>query len=552
MLIKLSISNFVIIQHTTIHFVHDLNIITGETGAGKSILMDALGLLLGNRIETNYCFDKNKKCILEADFSLMPNNELSSLLKTMDIDFTEELILRREISPNNKSRMFINDGLITIQMLKKITPFLMDIHQQFDTLQLTEEFFQRKVIDSVAQNNALLTQFQQEYNEYILIKNKLQTLQQNQITLHESNLLKSFLYTEIEELQLKENELEDLENELRLLENGEFIKKQINSVTLLLTESESPIIPQFKLAIQHLQSISKWEKDMPILIQRLQSVLIETADISAELNTISNHIQLSNERIEIIHDRISKGFKLLKKHQVKTTAELLTLQQKLKNELVSNENIAEQIAALEKELKILETTVFNLATKISENRKNAVPPFTKKLHQLLQEIGMSNASIQINIKPTILDKFGMDEIEFLFDSNKKNEYISIKKIASGGELSRLMLCIKTILSVYQNLPTLIFDEIDSGVSGESAKRIAHILIELSKKNQLICITHLPQIASKGNYHLKVFKEINNNIITSNVEVLNKESRIQVIAEMISGINPTANALKNAAEMLAEN
>ena len=552
MLIKLSISNFVIIQHTTIHFVHDLNIITGETGAGKSILMDALGLLLGNRIETNYCFDKNKKCILEADFSLMPNNELSSLLKTMDIDFTEELILRREISPNNKSRMFINDGLITIQMLKKITPFLMDIHQQFDTLQLTEEFFQRKVIDSVAQNNALLTQFQQEYNEYILIKNKLQTLQQNQITLHESNLLKSFLYTEIEELQLKENELEDLENELRLLENGEFIKKQINSVTLLLTESESPIIPQFKLAIQHLQSISKWEKDMPILIQRLQSVLIETADISAELNTISNHIQLSNERIEIIHDRISKGFKLLKKHQVKTTAELLTLQQKIKNELVSNENIAEQIAALEKELKILETTVFNLATKISENRKNAVPPFTKKLHQLLQEIGMSNASIQINIKPTILDKFGMDEIEFLFDSNKKNEYISIKKIASGGELSRLMLCIKTILSVYQNLPTLIFDEIDSGVSGESAKRIAHILIELSKKNQLICITHLPQIASKGNYHLKVFKEINNNIITSNVEVLNKESRIQVIAEMISGINPTANALKNAAEMLAEN
>ena len=552
MLIKLSISNFVIIQHTTIHFVHDLNIITGETGAGKSILMDALGLLLGNRIETNYCFDKNKKCILEADFSLMPNNELSSLLKTMDIDFTEELILRREISPNNKSRMFINDGLITIQMLKKITPFLMDIHQQFDTLQLTEEFFQRKVIDSVAQNNALLTQFQQEYNEYILIKNKLQTLQQNQITLHESNLLKSFLYTEIEELQLKENELEDLENELRLLENGEFIKKQINSVTLLLTESESPIIPQFKLAIQHLQSISKWEKDMPILIQRLQSVLIETADISAELNTISNHIQLSNERIEIIHDRISKGFKLLKKHQVKTTAELLTLQQKLKNELVSNENIAEQIAALEKELKILETSVFNLATKISENRKNAVPPFTKKLHQLLQEIGMSNASIQINIKPTILDKFGMDEIEFLFDSNKKNEYISIKKIASGGELSRLMLCIKTILSVYQNLPTLIFDEIDSGVSGESAKRIAHILIELSKKNQLICITHLPQIASKGNYHLKVFKEINNNIITSNVEVLNKESRIQVIAEMISGINPTANALKNAAEMLAEN
>ena len=552
MLIKLSISNFVIIQHTTIHFVHDLNIITGETGAGKSILMDALGLLLGNRIETNYCFDKNKKCILEADFSLMPNNELSSLLKTMDIDFTEELILRREISPNNKSRMFINDGLITIQLLKKITPFLMDIHQQFDTLQLTEEFFQRKVIDSVAQNNALLTQFQQEYNEYILIKNKLQTLQQNQITLHESNLLKSFLYTEIEELQLKENELEDLENELRLLENGEFIKKQINSVTLLLTESESPIIPQFKLAIQHLQSISKWEKDMPILIQRLQSVLIETADISAELNTISNHIQLSNERIEIIHDRISKGFKLLKKHQVKTTAELLTLQQKLKNELVSNENIAEQIAALEKELKILETSVFNLATKISENRKNAVPPFTKKLHQLLQEIGMSNASIQINIKPTILDKFGMDEIEFLFDSNKKNEYISIKKIASGGELSRLMLCIKTILSVYQNLPTLIFDEIDSGVSGESAKRIAHILIELSKKNQLICITHLPQIASKGNYHLKVFKEINNNIITSNVEVLNKESRIQVIAEMISGINPTANALKNAAEMLAEN
>ena len=552
MLIKLSISNFVIIQHTTIHFVHDLNIITGETGAGKSILMDALGLLLGNRIETNYCFDKNKKCILEADFSLMPNNELSSLLKTMDIDFSEELILRREISPNNKSRMFINDGLITIQLLKKITPFLMDIHQQFDTLQLTEEFFQRKVIDSVAQNNALLTQFQQEYNEYILIKNKLQTLQQNQITLHESNLLKSFLYTEIEELQLKENELEDLENELRLLENGEFIKKQINSVTLLLTESESPIIPQFKLAIQHLQSISKWEKDMPILIQRLQSVLIETADISAELNTISNHIQLSNERIEIIHDRISKGFKLLKKHQVKTTAELLTLQQKIKNELVSNENIAEQIAALEKELKILETTVFNLATKISENRKNAVPPFTKKLHQLLQEIGMSNASIQINIKPTILDKFGMDEIEFLFDSNKKNEYISIKKIASGGELSRLMLCIKTILSVYQNLPTLIFDEIDSGVSGESAKRIAHILIELSKKNQLICITHLPQIASKGNYHLKVFKEINNNIITSNVEVLNKESRIQVIAEMISGINPTANALKNAAEMLAEN
>ena len=552
MLIKLSISNFVIIQHTTIHFVHDLNIITGETGAGKSILMDALGLLLGNRIETNYCFDKNKKCILEADFSLMPNNELSNLLKTMDIDFSEELILRREISPNNKSRMFINDGLITIQLLKKITPFLMDIHQQFDTLQLTEEFFQRKVIDSVAQNNALLTQFQQEYNEYILIKNKLQTLQQNQITLHESNLLKSFLYTEIEELQLKENELEDLENELRLLENGEFIKKQINSVTLLLTESESPIIPQFKLAIQHLQSISKWEKDMPILIQRLQSVLIETADISAELNTISNHIQLSNERIEIIHDRISKGFKLLKKHQVKTTAELLTLQQKLKNELVSNENIAEQIAALEKELKIIETTVFNLATKISENRKNAVPPFTKKLHQLLQEIGMSNASIQINIKPTILDKFGMDEIEFLFDSNKKNEYISIKKIASGGELSRLMLCIKTILSVYQNLPTLIFDEIDSGVSGESAKRIAHILIELSKKNQLICITHLPQIASKGNYHLKVFKEINNNIITSNVEVLNKESRIQVIAEMISGINPTANALKNAAEMLAEN
>lgn len=550
MLIKLSISNFVIIQNSTIRFVNDLNIITGETGAGKSILMDALGLLLGDRIETNYCFDKNKKCILEAEFLLKPNNEFINLLKSIDIDFTDEFILRREISPNNKSRMFINDGLITIQMLKKITPFLMDIHQQFDTLQLTEEFFQRKVIDSVAQNNELLSQFQEKYNEYILIKNKLQSLQHNQLTLHESNLLKNFLCTEIDELQLKENELEDLELELRLLENSELIKKQLNTVTQLLTESESPIIPQFKLAIQHLQSISKWEKDIPLLIQRLESVFIETADISNELSSISNRTQLNNDRIEIIHERISKGFKLLKKHQVKTTEELLTLQKKLKNELVSNENIAEQITKLEKEVTILEEKVYNLASKLSENRKNAIIPFTKKLHHLLQEIGMTNASVQINIKPAIIDKFGIDEIEFLFDSNKKNEFISIKKIASGGELSRLMLCIKTILSSYQTLPTLIFDEIDSGVSGESAKRIAHILIELSKKNQLICITHLPQIASKGNYHLKVFKEMNNNIISSNVEVLNKESRIQVIAEMISGINPTANALKNAAEMLA--
>ena len=547
----LKISNFVIINSVEINFSNKLTIITGETGAGKSILMDALGLLLGNRIETNYCFHTNKKCILEAIFLIESDNPILETLRQQDIEISKELIIRREISPNGKSRIFINDSIITLQFLKTISPELIDIHQQFDSLLLLEQNFQRNIIDLLCNHTEVLKKFQKRFKELQILNQKLEELQKQQQKILETSLLKNFLLSEIQEVQLKQNELEDLEKELKIFENAEFIKKQIAVSTQFLEENETPVNSLLKSCIQSIQPILKWEPKLESIHQRLQSLLIESKDIYNELVLFDQNFVVNPQRVEIINERLSKGFKLLQKHHVKSTQDLFDIEKQLQIDINSIENVELAIEDLKKEISILRKSLENEADRLSLNRKKSLDPFTLKVKKLLEQIGMPNATLKVSIQNQTMNQYGIDDIEFLFDSNHKNIFEPIKKIASGGELSRLMLCIKTILSENQNLPSMIFDEIDSGVSGESANKIAQILLALSKNNQIICITHLPQIASKGDCHYRVFKEKIDNKVVSNISLLNPSERIKAIAEMLSGSNPSNSALENAKELLGD-
>jgi DNA repair protein RecN (Recombination protein N) len=458
-------------------------------------------------------------------------------------------VVRREIAANGKSRAFINDTPVTLNQLKALSAALVDLHQQFDTLELADTDFQREVLDALADNGVLLQQYVALFNQYISTKKQLEELQLQQTAANASFDYNKFLFDELEELGLKENELEELEAELKLLNNAESIKQQLGSIFFELKESEQPIVQQVKALLNRLHSLQQYHTNIEGLHKRLQSAQIELQDIADELESINDTVQYSAERIQIVGDRISAGYKLMKKHSVNSTGELLAIKETLQQKLNDVLNISEAIAQKEKLTKQLLQQCEQAATTISSNRNKSIKPFIEKVNSLLKQVGMPNAQVKITMNPVALNQYGCDAIEFLFDANKSNRFEPLYKVASGGELSRLMLCIKSLVAKKLQLPTLIFDEIDTGISGEAAKQVGNIMKELSKGHQLISITHQPQIAARADAHYFVFKAISGDKIITSVKLLNNDERITAIAQMLSGEKPTAAALQNAREMV---
>lgn len=556
MLNKLTIQNYAIIEEIEIDFSRQLNIITGETGAGKSILMGALSLILGERADSSVLVNTNKKCFIEGVFSIEDKTEVRAFLEANELDVDEELVLRREIGSNGKSRAFINDTPASLQQLRQLASLLVDLHQQFDTLELGDSDFQREVLDALAGNQSLLHEYQQVYREWQLVVKNLATLKDEKTAFTKEADYHQFLFDELNELSLKENELEELDQELKVLNSSEGIKAALNKVYFELRETEQPIVTTLKQMVQQLQPYDTMHKDLHTLIERLQSAQVELQDIASETDHINDSILFDEQRIEWINQRLADGYKLLKKHGLQTTTDLLQLQASLAEKLQAVLNIDETIQQLEKETELLHDKADTIATKLSAARTQQIPPLEKNVNQLLRQVGMPNAQIKVVVSPIALHPYGKDNIEFLFDANvpagqagQNNRFEPIRKVASGGELSRLMLCIKSLVAKSINLPTMIFDEIDTGISGEAAKQVGLIMKEMASGRQIICITHQPQIAGKADAHFFVYKEIVNDAVKTNIRMLNQDERITAIARMLSGEKPTAAALENAREMV---
>lgn len=549
MLQKLQIQNYAIIDEIAIDFSSNLNIITGETGAGKSILMGALSLILGERAESNTLMNKEKKCVVEGYFKTKENKQVKGFLKANELDLEEELVVRREIAVNGKSRAFINDTPVNLNQLKELSSLLVDLHQQFDTLELGDNNFQREVVDALAGNGDLLLEYRTVFNAYTKTKKELATLQLEQQTASAALDYNQFLFDELEEAGFKENELEELDAEIKLLSNAENIKQQLGAIYFELKDSELPIVQQLKSLNNKLHSLEEYHPCIADLNQRLRSAQVELQDIGDELERIDAGVHYNPERIQVINDKLSLGYRFFKKHAVNTTNELLAIKDTLELKLNEILNISEAIDKKDKEVQDLLNRCKELAGVLSANRHKMLAPFTHKVNSLLAQVGMPNAQIKVALKAETLNTNGGDEISFLFDANKSNRFEALSKVASGGELSRIMLCIKSLVARKLHLPTLIFDEIDTGISGEAARQVGVIMQDLSRSHQLISITHQPQIAAKANAHYFVYKATQGDKITTSIRLLNDDERITTIARMLSGEKPTAAALANAREMV---
>jgi DNA repair protein RecN (Recombination protein N) len=550
MLSRLSIQNYAIIDRLEVDFSSHLNTITGETGAGKSIIVGALGLILGQRAESTVLLNREKKCIVEGCFKGEASDEnVIHFLKANELDVLDEVVVRREIASNGKSRAFINDTPVNLSQLNSLSSLLVDLHQQFDTLELGESDFQREVLDALAGNFPLLKSYRQVFDATQSCRKNLENLKEQKNQFNKEFDYFQFQFTELDEAGFKENELEDLDLELKLQSNAEGIKTALTKLYYELDESEEPIIRQLKSMISALQQYSGLQSDIPGLIQRLESVQIELQDIADETDRISSHVNSDPATIEKINERLSFGYRLLKKHGVKTTGELLQIRDQLNEKLQAVLNIDDAIADGEKQYAGLLSQAEELAAKIAAARKAQIKPLELQVNKMLAQVGMPNARIKVDIQKGELTSTGSDKIEFLFDANKSNHFNPLRKVASGGELSRLMLCIKSLVATSMNMPTLIFDEIDTGISGEAAKQVGIIMKELAAARQVICITHQPQIAGKADAHYLVYKAVKNDAVTTGVRLLNTDERIVAIAKMLSGEKPTAAALENAREIV---
>lgn len=550
MLKRLHIQNYAIIDEIEIDFSSKLNIITGETGAGKSILVGALSLILGDRADTSVLLDRDKKCFVEGIFSTEEKSGVRAFLKENDLDGEEDVVIRREINTNGKSRAFVNDTPVNLDQLRVLSSMLVDLHRQFDTLSLNESDFQRQVLDALAGNSILVQQFQKVYHRLQAANRELAEFQLQKNAFTKEYDYNKFLFDELNNAAFGEGELEQSETELKMLSNSEAIKTVLSKVAYQLSESEQPVVQELKTLQNQLSSISSFHPHLEEVLKRLQSAQIELQDISDEVDRINDHVSYDPKLIEQLNDRLSTGYKLLKKHGAKTTNELLAIQVALEAKLQSVLNIEDAIAAKQKDVNTLFQEATDLASNLSDKRKKQIGPLQQKVNQLLAQVGMPNARLKVDMHDhSSLQSTGKDVIEFLFDANKSNRFEAVRKVASGGELSRLMLSIKSLVAESIDLPTLIFDEIDSGISGEAARQVGIIMKGLSLKRQVISITHQPQIAGKADSHFFVYKEIRGEAIKTTIRQLTKDERITTIAKMLSGEKPTAAALQNAREMV---
>jgi DNA repair protein RecN (Recombination protein N) len=550
MLQKLFIQNYAIIDQLEVNFSGRLNVITGETGAGKSIIVGALSLILGARSDSTALVNKEKKCFVEGTFYVAGKKEISEFLEHNDLEINEELILRREINPNGKSRAFVNDTPVTLSQLSALSSLLVDLHKQFDALELGDSSFQRTVLDALADHAVLMDKYQDVFRKWQATKKEWEELKERKLRFEKELDYNQFQFNELEEAGFKDNELEELETELKLLNDSEGIKAALSKAYYELNESETPIVQRLKILANQLLVYSS-HPQLPALMKRLQSVQIELQDIAEETDILNNRISLDPAKIELMNERLSLGYKLLKKHGAKTTSDLLEIQMKLQDQLRAISDIDDKLRQTEDQTREFHTQAKQLAAVMSAARTKQIKPLEQKVNSLLSQVGMPNARLNIRLESNLddLSMFGTDAVDFLFDANKTGQFLPLRKIASGGELSRLMLCIKSLVAESIDLPTLIFDEVDSGISGEAARQVGIIIKGLAAKRQVICITHQPQIAGKADAHFLVYKEIVNSTLKTNLRQLALEERITAVAKMLSGEKPTAASIQNAKEMV---
>lgn len=548
MLQQLNIKNYALIEDLSVDFTDGFSVITGETGAGKSILLGALGFVLGDRADTGVLFNKEMKCVVEAHFQLNGNN-IQPLFDSNDLDFDKECIFRRELSPQKKSRAFINDTPVSLQVMKEIGSQLVDIHSQHDSLLLTDADFQLHLLDEIAQSQNLLVDYQTNYGVYNSLKRKLNELRETASkNIAENDYLK-FQLDELQKAQLKEGEYAEIEQSLNVMENAEEIRSLLFSANGLLENSETAILPQLNELSSAMHRLKQLMPTSEELLQRIESTQLELKDIAYDLERIGDGAQFDEEKLQELQERFDLLSRLMMKHHVKEFEALIALRDELETKVNAFENIDQEIAQTENTLKKQETLLRELASKLHAMRMKAAKTFGDQVTDLARQLAMPHAVFQIAVEP--LKDFsptGLDQVRFMFSANKGIEVAELSKVASGGELSRLMLSIKSVVSRHNYIPTLIFDEIDTGVSGEVAAKIGGIMQGMGTSLQLISITHLPQVASKAAHHFFIYKDNEGARTQSHIKVLSAKERITEIAKMLSNDKVTPEALK-AAEVL---
>lgn len=549
MLLSLSIKNYALIESLETDFSNQFSVITGETGAGKSILLGALGLVLGNRADLTSLKDKEQKCIIEAVF-LISNYHLEAFFQENDLDYEDKTIIRREILPSGKSRAFINDSPVNLQELQELGTFLLDIHSQHQTRELSESAYQLEIIDAVAENSSNVIAYQKQLTVYKSKQKQLNDMLIEKQTLEKEHEYNSFLLNELLSVNLKDGEQEELEQAQEQLSNVEFIKENFSRILSIANEEQLGAIVNLKEIRVALQKVSGFSPIYSQLQERFQSAFLEIEDIINECEQTSDKIIADPERLELVNTKLQTIYTLQKKHQVQTVQELLKVQDHLDSKVLKVDELENQIAKLEKEIQQSKVEIDAIAHVISTNRVKAIPDLIAKIKAILDQLGMAEANFKFDILAT--EHYfanGKDELNVLFSANKGTSFGALKKVASGGEMSRIMLAIKSILAHYSKLPTIIFDEIDTGVSGEIAIKMGEIMKEMSHTMQVFAITHLPQIAAKGDTHYKVIKRSVAETTVSELVLLTQEERVAQIAEMLSGKDVSTSALEHAKALL---
>lgn len=551
MLQRLAIQNYAIISNLDIHFGTGLNIITGETGAGKSILVGALGLVLGDRADTAVLSDPAKKAIVEASFRNPGDARIDSLLQHWDIEPDDMILVRREISAAGKSRAFINDSPVNLSQLQELSACLVDLHLQFDTQDLGQSDFQRAVLDALAGHDRLLSAYQDVYQQWIAVRKRITELEALQATALREQDYRQFLLDELLQLNWQADEMTRLEAEYNLLSHAEQIRQTVDKVGYGLTEGEEPVLRLLRASAQQLQSLAAHHPSLPELATRLQSAYVELQDIANELRHVSDKVSLDPQRLDQVNERIAAAQRLVKKHGLPDASELPQVQAALETQVSGFQQRDEEIQALRKQATVLEQQAQEHADILHQQRQLQVKPLEESVAALLTRVGMPNARLQVRLTEGPLREGGKDQVAFMFDANRSGHFEPLQKVASGGERSRLMLSIKSLVAGSLSMPTLIFDEIDSGISGEAARQVGVLMKELARKHQLISITHQPQIAARADHHFYVHKQDLEGRIQTRVRHLSGDEHIEAIARMMGGEKPSRLVLENAREMVEQ-
>lgn len=552
MLRRLHISNFALIDEMDVEFPGHLTVITGETGAGKSIFLEALALSLGKRAETSVLRNKSRKCIVEAEFQL-DGLDLQDFFEEFELDPDKQIILRREISPEGKSRSFLNDSVVSLSALKALAERIIDIHSQHQTLMLNTQPFQVELLDAFAGNLDTAREYKNKYTSLLKCRKRLQDLQQKEAEARKQQDYLQFQFEELQEAKLENGMLLALEEESNALENAESIRALLLQAAQGLSGGDDNVLQYLARVRNSVNEAGKMSAQYKDLQERLNSAYVELKELAVDLEGRGEDLHSDPQRLEVVNARLDKLNHLLRKHNVKTEAELLLILSDIENQLQRFSSLEDELASASSEQQTLTAVCKKIAQKLSAARNKACGPLEKEVQLLLKGLSMENAVFKVEV--TTQDELGptgTDGVKFLFSANKGSAPADLSKVASGGELSRLMLTLKAIMAGKKKLPAIIFDEIDTGVSGDVANKIGNILFDMGHHMQVITITHLPQIASKGQHHLFVYKNDDEEATVSHIRTLNKEDRIVEIAKMLSTSNPTASALKNARELLSVN